>query len=217
MKVTNSHHFCEGVELFIDGDNHQWKVDKISQKLKYGTCPLGKQSDETDGILNPQNNVTDFIKLLNLAFEFTGCLTNRGKIYNQLEISKEGVTTKDVVELIYNKKLEHKVGFVCLSQCGCNMGHCDVITGVHYCSDEMKTYGDVMSLFGYPVVVDGFTYFEYPDSVLLSLEKVDGSIVTSQVYERFTHKPTSIRCECGECENPTFDPDTIYLSYEYGR
>jgi len=219
--VTNKHHFCKGVTLSIQNDKLTWKIDKDMQKYKYGiykyvTC--GFIQSDRDGQLDPQK-LDDFILLIELIFEFTGSLTYHkyeNKKYtvmltNYLQIeSEQNLTQWDIVKCIYDTPLEHIVKFVGIGHCGCNMGHCSAITGISINDKEFKTYGDVMAVLGDETTTEnGNTYYEYPDSLLLTLEQI-------------TNLPGKIHCgyTCysdKEIVTESLDPNTIYLSYGYGR
>ena len=219
--VTNKHHFCKGVTLSIQNDKLSWKVDRDMQKYKYGTYKYGTcgfiQSDR-DGQLDPQK-LDDFILLIELIFEFTGSLTYckyENKKYNVMLtdhlqiVSDQDLTQYDIVKCIYDTPLEHSVKFIRIGHCGCNMGHCGAITGISIDDKEYKTYGDVMALFGDETITeDGNTYYEYPDSVLLTLEQI-------------TQLPDKIHSTwyCGSDKKivtESLDQNIIYLSYSYGR
>jgi len=209
--ITNNHHFCEGIVLTLQNGNLKWSIDSNKQKFKYGTGVRSGASEFRDGVLDPKNNLDDFIKLLNLVFEFTGTITNicyNKTLISPLQISDSNLSTKNVVEMIYNMKLEHEIKFVKISTCGCNMGYCSAVTGVNIKSKTYKTYGEVMSIFGYEATIDGFTYYEYPDSVLLNLNRI--TEIPSEIIDYKTHNPI-------KNENIKLDQDTVYLSYAFSR
>jgi hypothetical protein len=215
--ITNKHHFCEGITLTIKDGKLTWSVDRDAQKYKYGTVPLHIPYADRHGILDPKNSLDDFIKLLNLVFEFTGTLTYNKRENNawvahltkNLQISDPDLSTKSVVETIYNTPLEHEVKFVEVSHCGCNMGHCGAITGVDVDSHTYKTYGEVMALIGTQAIVDDFTYYEYPDSVLLDLEKA--TEFPDEIHDGYSC------CYPKKKLDNVWDPNTVYLSYGFSR
>ena len=213
--ITSKHHFCEGVVLTIQNDKLSWKVNKDKQKYKYGTC--GFAQSNADGLLDLQQ-LDDFISLINLVFEFTGTLTYQKYenkkctvvSTNRLQIeSDQNLTQWDIVNCIYSAPLEWNVRFVRVGTCGCNMGHCGAVTSITVDCEEYKTYGDVMALLGDEVTLDGNHYYEYPDSVLLTLERI------TNLPDKICSGPT---CRGNkEIVTEHLDPNTIYLSYSYGR
>src|SRR5579872_5756842 len=145
--VTNNHHFSKGVTLRINDNKLTWEIDREKQKYKYGTGVFGKKASDNDGILDPENSLDDFIALLQLIFEFTGCGTHYIKIESNDNTNANIISVWDVIKLIYNTPLEHDVRFVRFGTCGCNMGHCGEITGINIDDTRYTTYGDIMKLF----------------------------------------------------------------------
>lgn len=203
--VINHHHFCKGINLTVQNGKPKWEVNWKDQKYKYGTGPFAKVYPSREHkILDPVNSLDDFILLIELVFEFTGC-SHFIKIESQWNL-----TLWDLVSCIYNTPLEHNVKFVHIGYCGCNMAHCGAITSINIDNNEYKTYGDLMKLFGTPVN-DGYghTYYEYPDSVFFFLEKI-------------TELPERIHVD-GSCYNgkipvtEKLDPNNVYLTWSYCR
>ena len=68
--------------------------------------------------------------------------------------------------------------FLSISTCGCNMGHCDAVSGVSVkCA---TTVGEAMALFAFDETEyidintkEKLTWYEYPDSVILAVGYVD--------------------------------------------
>ena len=215
--VTNNHHFSKGVTLTIKDGKSFWSVDNKEQKYKYGT--IRTQNDTDTVILNPNNSLDDFVKLINLVFEFTGTLTDYEEydpvhynIPNNLKIkSDDNYNQWTILKHIYNTKLEHHPRFVRLGHCGCNMGNCGEVTGFERDNNEYETYGDLMKLFGYGTIkdADGNAYYSYPDSVLLCIERI-------KELPKKIHNGNS--CLSEEIDiNEELDKNEIYLSWCYGR
>lgn len=142
--VINTHHFSEGVTLTIHDSKSSWTIDRENQRFKYGTAiDFCGQISQKAGTLDPVNSFDDFVLLIKLVFEFTGC--------EGLKIeSQQNLTQWDIINHIYNTPLEHHVRFVHVGRCGCNMGHCSEIVSVTIDNKDYKTYGDLMALFGCP-------------------------------------------------------------------
>lgn len=204
--VTNSHHFSKGVTLTIDNGILSWRIDWNKQRHKFGSWPFEpKVSNKESGLLDPVSSIDDFVMLVKLVFEFTGCFNND---YYKIK-SNDNVSFDDIINCIYNTPLDQKVKFIQIGTCGCNMGHCGAITGISIDPTEYQTYGDLMALFGDKVEVDGHTYYEYPDSVWFSLEKI--TELPEKIHEGFScyNKLVPINIE--------LDPNTTYLAWSFGR
>ena len=210
--VTSSHHFSEGVKLVITNGKCQWYVDSEKQKHKYGTGMMTRKTDEVSGLVNPAESLDQFIKLINLIFEFTGCcVAYWGEVEDSLLIdSKEDLTQWDIIKTIYDTKLEHKVNFVHIGTCGCNMGNCGAITSVTVDEIDYETYGDLMKLFGYPVADShGNIYYCYPDSVWFMIRQA------SRLPETI-HKGNSCYSETIK-HDKQLDSEKVYLQWEFTR
>lgn len=207
-KITNSHHFSKGVELTINEGKLVWNVDWVQQKYKFGSWPFKPIVSKLDGTLDATNSLDDFIMKIQLIYEFTGLDNDWLDYYFKIE-SDDKIHVYDIIDLIYKEPLEHKVKFVCIGHCGCNMGHCDAVTGIYIDPKEYQTYGDLMALFGDEVEENGFTHYTYPDSVHFSLERIkelpnnihDGSSCYSKLV------PVT----------ETLDPEVVYLAWSFGR
>lgn len=108
-----------------------------------------------------------------------------------------------------------KLKAVHIATCGCNMGHCDCVTGLEEVQGELRTYGDLMQTWGYPVVVkspsphSGLVYFEYPDCVMLEASVVTEKwlpVVYDSCYTKNVVKPAI-----------ALKPELQYMMYSYGR
>lgn len=139
--ITNTHHFCKGVTLYITDGQLRWHIDPEAQRYKYGTGRSPQH--KCGGYIDPATFMDDFVALINLVFEFTGCDPDRHLKIN----SDTSLTVKDVINTIYDAPLEHNVKFIQIGHCGCNMGHCNAVTGYSISDSEYKTYGDLMKLF----------------------------------------------------------------------
>ena len=204
--ISSKHHFSKGITLTIQNGKSTWTVDRNSQKYKYGTCIFGPKSSKKDGILNPNVDIDDFILLIKLIFEFTGCLNGNPDC---LEISsEENISRRDVIDHIYNTPLEHKIKFVHVQQCGCNMGRCDEITSISVSEEDHKTYGEVMCILGDRAQFEGGDIYEYPDSVILSLDRI--TTLPQSIHENSCYGPDQVIIE-------KLDPEMVYLAWSYGR
>jgi hypothetical protein len=112
MKVTNKHHFCQGVTLEINDDKLQWTVDKSAQRFKYGTIRV--QDDGPVVIMDPLASNAIFIALMNMIFEFTGVPPS------ELEIDPPIIDRQEVIDRIYAQPLERKIRLVYVEEsCDC--------------------------------------------------------------------------------------------------
>lgn len=212
MKVTNSHHFCKGVTLEIDGEKLRWTVDKDNQRFKYGTIRV--QNGEAVMTMNPLASNEEFVSLLGLVFEFTGVNPNSLKIELSPISTKNDETDllilqrQEVIDRIYAQSLERKVRLVRLEE-ECD---CEVVLHGYECPGPLKvtklelmplatTYGDLLKVLGDEYVEGGVKHYEYPDSVWLYLKELpkahDAMIATKQEHD--------------------FDPGTLYLRFYYDR
>src|SRR5689334_4791158 len=92
--VTNPHHFSKGVTLTITNGKLAWKINWLKQRHKFGSYPFNpKVSDVESGLLDPVNSLDDFVMLIKLIFEFTGCF-NRD--YYNIE-SNDNISSSDVI------------------------------------------------------------------------------------------------------------------------
>ena len=198
--ITNSHHFCEDVTLSIDYGKLVWKV----------------KNDKTNKIrtLEPENSIDDFVTAIKLAFEFTGVCFETSYSNTYFDYIKIETTGKmegiDVIDYIYNYPLEHSVKFIRMSHCKCNMG-CEAVIDIIIGENEYKTYGDLMRSFGMDfkfIPEDSKTYYGYPDSVWIWLERIDG---LPEVMYKNNCSETFVKVK------ETLDPNLTYLSWEYTR
>lgn len=147
--------------------SHHWFSDRAG--LPLGTLELRINPDGTvehDWVGFSESGDRDFTRELARAFSFTGvspsCLTVTGG------------TVQEVYDAVYGLPVPDDVSFAALSICGCNMGHCDALTDVKV-ADKARTYGEAMALWGMRSTEAsghgaGISFWEYPDSVFLSLE-----------------------------------------------
>ncbi len=205
LVATHQHHFSAGspvlITLIITGDKWKWKIKGI-------------QKDEM--ILDPKNNLDDFIHLIDIVFRFTGvCFdTSYSNTFtNYIDIqqgSDMGMDTLGLIRWIYNQPLEHDIKFIQLSTCGCNMGHCGALTGIDISDVRHRTYGDLMKLFGDPIKPEedpDNEYYAYPDGSIFRISKID--------------KLPSKMFGGDSCHNEqvpvlrTLDPNISYLAWDY--
>lgn len=200
--VINNHHFCQGIKLEIVNGENKWSIEGEKQKTKYGTCIFGKPVlDEPEfRYFDPKNSMDDFVKLLNLIFEFTGC-------WYESEIIDGYVSRKEVLEHIYKTPLEQKVKFVSIGHCGCNMGHCGAVTGIEI--KEYKTYGDIMELFSGGYKDEDESFYEYPDSVWIFIERIIE--LPKKIHSGQTCYSELIDTPC------KLDDNQVYVSWSYSR
>jgi hypothetical protein len=209
MRVTNNHHFCNGVTLDISPEGKlTWTIDTEKQKYKYGTVRV----NAVDGtlVLNPHESLEEFCKLINIMFEFTGMDPSNLVISGVFDADSVRTHREKVLRTIYETPLDRPVQFVQLTTCGCNMGHCGEIVGVELQKDEPKTYDDLFKRFG-PLSTneDGLEYYEYPDSVWLCVEPVKS-------FPEFVHAEHS--CFSEKIPYPLQqDPAVAYIAYSYFR
>lgn len=214
IRVTNPHHFSKGVTVEIDTVTKKvtWTVDENEQRFKYGT--IRTIPGEKTYTLNPEDSIEDFINLLTLAFEFTGCC------YHGFKTEGGQIIDQEIIDAIYATPLEHDIKLVFLQTCGCNMGHCDAIVGINEPKESPKTYGEVMKILGDPSRNDQpLKYYEYPDSVWMILERIynlpkihKGNIASGDHWENNT-------CYSNEMVESDIkvDDSTIVLSFYYTR
>lgn len=92
----------------------------------------------------------------------------------------------EIYSLIYSIPFSgDKCRFISLQTCNCNMGNCGAVMQIVPDKVEFNTIGDLMACWGQEKTADGFTWFEYPDSVYLYVDK---SPQTVKLYENGCHK-----------------------------
>lgn len=133
------------------------------------------------------------------------------------ELKVTGGTMQQAYDFVYTLPIpNHEIlKAVFIATCGCNMGHCDCVTGLEEIKEELRTYGDLMKTWGYPVVVkspslhSGLMYFEYPDCVMLEARVVTENwlpVVYDSCYRKNVVKPAI-----------ALKPELQYMMYSYGR
>lgn len=203
--VTNHHHFSRGVKLIIENGYPKWYDDAKKQRGKYGTDAA--RNPKFDGLLEPSKNIDDFVTLINLIYEFTGCEPDT---YFKID-SKEKINNQDIIYYIYRCPLEQKINFVSIKHCGCNMGHCDAVIKYHISNKKYETYGDLVKYFSHDNELtdnNGSKYYEYPDSVWFSVEKIDA--LPDKIHQDYC-RGNVIKVE------EKLNPEKVYLSWSFGR
>lgn len=205
ITVKSKHHWFGNRYLEIktlDGKlfSKKW-VRTSTEQQGYDNMPKDQEMEFSD--FENKANIDDIYQ----TFALTGC----GPSY--LEV--ENATPDEVMKLLYNTPLPKNLELVWFGQCGCNMGHCGAITSIETLDlPEQKTYQDLFKYFGeYNQREEGYEYYEYPDSVFLSLDKVTGD--NEENYDVYLEpsgcygKKTNI--------HKIFDQSKIYITYSYGR
>ena len=206
--VTNPHHFAENIVLKIDGGKSIW-IDKKPHSFTQRIYNL-KEGEEK--IYDPKK-VDDFVRLIQIVYEFTGVLSDEcsHKVEELLHIESENQLTQwDIIKYIYNTTLEHKVKIVNPIFCSCGKWSCKSMGGYDISDRTYKTYGDLMGKFGYDISdVDGNIYYSYPDSVIFRLENED------------IHGLKSAPKSCDSNERIDLDlktdKETVYISWGFYR
>jgi hypothetical protein len=211
--VTNDHHFNHETSVtFSNGAPTEWHLNKRD-------------------IFPSPTNVSTLITKLHLVFQITGIdyFVTYGKsairkFQPYTRINGTLMNEEQFVvfcEVLYSQPLEIPITLLKHFVCGCNMGECGGSLG-YSLEKEVKTYGDVMNIFG----------GDYPDSVMLRLERVTEEEVDA-------HDPYVTGCNLDEEEEEgepgprkkvrfikskkekrkslCLDPDANYVSWGYYR
>lgn len=144
----------------------------------------------------------DLIEELHAMFCFTGIEPSR--------IQSDGGSVNDIYKLLYDIPFPGDVRFMHISTCGCNMGHCSGFKGAKV-EPPVDTFGEAMALLGIEEEMDGITFYQYPDSVLLSMDWW-----TKEIERKYL----SSRCPYDSPREPEplhLDPTVRYIFYSYGR
>lgn len=162
IDVRSSHHWHKNttLSLFI-------KDDKV---IKY-----------TWSVNGTEEVVTDQIAAAVQFFAFTGCGPSHLTASGEYPIAK-------VYSLIYSIPFSGDTcRFISLQTCSCNMGNCGAIIGIFSDTPKLNTVGDLMAYWGNKSTstTDETTWFEYPDSVYLYVEKAPESV---RLYSNGCHK-----------------------------
>jgi len=190
--IKSNHHFNTNVHIVVNDDLDILHI--YCNNKDYMRC------DSSD----------DFIKKLQIIFRFTGI-----DLYPDNKWSKEYVPfgesiTKDdkqmdyeslkkLINNIYNLPLDFDFKFINSGICGCNMGHCSTVIGYNLDNSNYTKYGQIMRKFG----------LEYPDSVLLFIEKID---------ELESEYPVGWCSNKQKVKNDiVLDPNIVYLTWYYNR
>lgn len=232
-KVTINWHSCQGITLdIIDGKlfwtvvKQKWKYiipansdDEVDEDELYDRFQFGKKQHQFNSSPVDVNHIEDFVGLLDIIFEFTGCAFLLPKIGSLKEKDKEDCfmkiessdsnppTPEQILDLIYQTPLEHPIRFVMADWCE----KCQ--TALSYANhhfQDCQTYGEVMKRFNdidRPALLkSGFEYYEYPDGVFLSVKRVTQADVQN---ERCVHSlPEDL---------PILDQNYIYVYDTYDR
>lgn len=180
VTITNTHHFNTGIKLIIEVENN-----KIIKRTLY-------KDDE---------NIEDPLKEMCWLFTLTG-------VAYSLEFDNKKFTLAEIIKLIYAMSLYENIKFVGISICGCNMGHCTSITDYKIMND-LKTFGDLFDLWGDKIKWEEVEFYEYPDSVILSLKYFHSKF---RMYDKSCYG-SSKDIDLTE----KFDPNYKYIDYFYSR
>lgn len=214
MKVTNGHHFCKGVTLEVSAEKKlTWTVDKERQKFKYGTIRVQEGGDVA--VLDPNKSPDEFVNLLQVIFEFTGCCPDKLDIkHDDEKLNKDferdlTAERQSVIDLIYNYPLERKARFLWFDYgCGCDDPDCHPNCPKPKISNFQMmplatTYGDLLKSLGEKTTTGGVTYYDYPDSVWLFVKPITA----------FHKAVDSVKGKLGA----ETDAETLYLRFYYDR
>lgn len=196
--ATNDHYFNENITVMVTDEGLLWK--------------------DGNNILNPKDNISDFVKVIDMTFRFTGVnfddyrVIDEYRVINYTKIKTgenlKDMTSLDLFQYIYNQPLEHDIRFVCIGDCHC----CTAITMLKIKDKQYKTYGELMQLFGQfsnDIIINDKHYYEYPDSVLLVLRHINS--LSSITYDG--------DCKSGQIKpvEQKLDPNIVYLNWYYDR
>lgn len=224
------HHFCHGVTLKIVDGKLFWEIDEEEQREKYGFGPavdipglrFGKNPLHFENKKIDPTRVDDFVGLLDVIFEFTGCTFIDDRDGNQIDLMRivsdqePKPTSEEVLKVIYETPLEHEITWV--RPVWCNVRESKNSLDMSRCQDPQrfvlsgeampKTYGDVMSYFvqrisSPRILHNGQRYYEYPDYLFSSIKRIcppkDGEILRDI-------------CPHGKAWNPELgDQDKLFL------
>ncbi len=115
-------------------------------------------------------------------------------------------------KLIYDIEFTMPVVAIYVDTCGCNMGYCGAVIGYEE-TGAYKSVNDLFCMLGQSPTYgedDEFNdYYEYPDSVILTLEKLEElpQLTTEKGCKNANVEPKKI----------TITPDAYYVTANYGR
>jgi len=126
------------------------------------------------------------------------------------ELDVDGMDLSCFYNLIYKHRLPKPIKLIREQTCGCNMGNCGAFMGVTVDDDICDTIEDLHRKWG-DDQGEPFTWYEYPDSVLISLNDV--SSIPNKVYKNSCYQDPV------DFDNNKFinNDDYLYVLWGYGR
>ena len=193
---------------WLNLNDHHWSENKILTLEILDNKIIKKTWEYVKNDCFEYKIITDFENKLDLqdiyeTFTFTGI----GPKY--INIKEGNITIEEVYKLIYKTEIPKNVKLVNRSLCGCNMGHCGHIMGYSEEIIDSQTYGGLYAGWGCPIDNSVVNYFEYPDSVLLNIELIEGEL--KQPEQDCWRKPMKSK------PNIQLDKNNIYICYDYSR
>jgi hypothetical protein len=178
VNITSSHHWSVNIKLILH--------IKIEDEKK--TIIRREWYNKDEPIIfgdTIKNGIDEAVVLFKLTGVFPGWLSLDNKKFSLQEI----------YSLLYAMPFSAKdcVRFIQFNICGCNMGYCGAIEGYRLISEKLETFGNVLSLWGsenleYDEDGKEVTYYEYPDSVILSIENALEKHHTIKIYNNSCYK-----------------------------
>ncbi len=150
-------------------------------------------------------------EFLELLFGFTGI--------GPSSLVSDDLSVAEFYKLIYSIEFTTPIHGIYIETCGCNMGHCSAVVGFES-EGVYNTVGELFSWLGTSSKAEGacecpsctnntedrnLDYYEYPDSVMLSLEQI------KDLPTHGGHTGKTLLKPIGR------DSDLCYFSMSYGR
>lgn len=131
-----------------------------------------------------------------------------GTDLKDITLSDNCITIKDFYTYVYNIKFPENVIFIHEGTCGCNMGHCSMLTSMEII--KYNTYGELYKEWCWPKFDEPFEWYSYPDGGYFDLKHVYPNTYNKKIHKDHKTKDTTV-------SDIVMTADKYYIAFSWSR